>query len=730
MVNNKGRSSKAMLKYFDQLPISQKLMGMIVGSGVLLSMAQGTSGVIQVSNKVERDTSEHLKSIAAARRDSMEAYLNSLEQDLRVVATNPYTLNALESFKEGWDELGSAQLEQLQRLYIKDNPNPLGEKHKLDFASDGSLYSAAHADFHPWFRQFLEERGYYDIFLFDTNGDLLYSVFKELDYASNLNSGEWKDTDLGNAFRAAQESTIGSVSFFDFQPYAPSHGAPASFMSTPIPDGVGGVAGVLVFQMPIDGLNDVMSSMVGLGDTGQSYMVGRDNVLRTEAPRAEDSTLLNAKVSSSLVPWMWDGATITEGKNYSGENVVAASEMLEFYGVKWRAVAEITTEEAYSAIAATRNMTLLISLVVLGLASVSGYLLSRRISRPISLLAESTKAIADGDKSRTVPGVARKDELGPLAQAVDYFRSEMIAGEERSRQEQAAADQRAREAAEKARHLEEMARNFEQTVSQTLNQVSIATDNLDNNAVSMSALAAQTENQTTEVARASQSASANVQSVAAATEELSASIGDITSKIEASNHATTHASERAEQMQARITSLEASTSSIGEVVELITSIAAQTNLLALNATIEAARAGDAGRGFAVVAAEVKSLATQTAKATEDIQKQVLGIQGTTAETVTGIREIMDVISALRDASSEIATAMSQQAAATSEISSSVQHAAQGVQQVDVNIGSVNSAAREVGGSADQVKGAGDTLAKQSESLRQTIETFLSSIRAA
>lgn len=719
-----------MLKYFDQLPISHKLMTMIVGSGAMLSATQMTASAWLTSNMATDEAEHGLQGLAESRRDALNGYLSSIKQDLTTVASNPYTLNALLSFDEAWGELGRNPKETLQRLYIQENPHPLGEKHKLDAASDGSLYSAAHADFHPWFRQLLEERQYYDIFLINADGDLVYTVYKELDFATNMNNGEWKDTDLAEAFRAGVDAKPGQINFYDFQPYAPSHGAPASFISTPIPDGRGGIAGVLVFQMPIDGLNAILSSVAGLGETGECYVVGPDGAMRTQAPRADGATLLSAKTDPALLDWRSDAPHIAKGRNYEGDKVVLASAPLAFEGVEWRVVAEETQKEIYADVASIRNLSGVLALVVLGLASITAYLLSRRISKPITDLADATQAIAEGERSRTPPGVERADELGPLAQAVEYFRKEMIASEERSRREQAAADARAQESAEKTARLEKLARTFEETVTQTLNQVSIATDNLDNNATSMSALAAQTESQTTSVARASQSASANVQSVAAATEELTASIGDITAKIEASDRATTQASDRAQRMQQRVAGLESATSSIGEVVELITSIAAQTNLLALNATIEAARAGEAGRGFAVVASEVKSLATQTAKATEDIQKQVHDIQGTTSETVTGIREIMEVIGQLRDASSEIAAAMSQQAAATSEISTAVQSAAQGVQEVDSNIGMVNEAAREVGGSASQVRNAGTTLTNQSNELRLNIETFLKTIRAA
>ena len=235
----------------------------------------------------------------------------------------------------------------MQHLYIEENPHPTGQKENLVAASDGSAYSRIHAYYHPWFREFLRERGYYDVFLFDVDGNLVYSVFKELDYATNLLEGRWSRTDLGNAFRAARDNpTAGHQSFFDFLPYEPSHGAPASFISSPVLDERGRFVGALVFQMPIDRLNTLMQASSGLGETGEVFIVGRDHLRRSDSRFTTESLILEQKVENPAIEQALAGEVgIYEGIGISGEAAVKAYRPLDFAGVRWALAAEISAAE-------------------------------------------------------------------------------------------------------------------------------------------------------------------------------------------------------------------------------------------------------------------------------------------------------------------------------------------------------------------------------------------------
>lgn len=721
----------------NRISVAHKMIGLVVGSVLLTAVTLGVITSQKATAALTVSEQEKLSGIVQSRKHALAEYLLSIEQDLQTTATNGFTLDALNAFKSGWNALEAETNPQryLQSAYITNNPNPLGEKDALDAARDGSLYSEAHAAYHPWFRQFLKARGYYDIFLFDTDGSLVYSVFKELDYATNLRTGEYADTDLGNSFRAAADTlNSGEVAFFDFRPYAPSADAPASFMSTPITDASGRVAGVLVFQMPIDRLNAVLSSQAGLGETGETFVVGEDGLMRTDAPLAGDSTILKTKVPNEIfAPSTTTDAFAFRGEGYKGNEVLASSIALEFEGVKWYLIGQRDTSEALAAAYSTGQQVIWWSLGLIVVVGLISTFISNLLSRPLKVIAETTDTIAGGALQTEVPYREYGGEIGPLARSIDTFRQEMIRSEqlsneqkERALADKAAAEQRAAE----GQRLAQRAREFDEIVRRTLDEFSSASTNVNESAAAMSAISEETAAQTQGISAASQNASSNVQSVAAATEELSVSVNEIQSKVIHSQNATSNAVKQAQVMRERVAGLETAATAISDVVGLITSIAGQTNLLALNATIEAARAGEAGKGFAVVASEVKALATQTSKATEDIARQISAIQDTTSASVSGIHDILTAIADLESNSGEIASAINQQNAATLQISGSIQEAATNVQDVDATLDGVNVAAQEAGTTANRLREASDALTEHSKILRAEVEQFLNDVKAA
>ena len=289
------------------------------------------------------DAVSKLTALGQSRKQAIGQYMASIREDMIALADNEMVFHAVDVFDEAKEKISGDLVETLQKLYITDNPHPLGEKHKLDYAEDGSAYSAAHQRFHPWFRKFLEARGYYDVFLIDNHGDVIYTVFKELDYATNMNTGEYKDTDLANAFRAGMEITDpDAVAFFDFKPYAPSHGAAASFIAKPIFSQDGKRHGVLVFQMPIDRINQVMQVSSGMGESGETYLVGTDLFMRSDSRFSEESTILKTKVDTATVRMALDGKSGVETvPDYRGVPVVSAFDSFTFEGAVFAVMAEI-----------------------------------------------------------------------------------------------------------------------------------------------------------------------------------------------------------------------------------------------------------------------------------------------------------------------------------------------------------------------------------------------------
>ena len=350
------------------------------------------------------------------------------------------------------------------------------------------------------------------------------------------------------------------------------------------------------------------------------------------------------------------------------------------------------------------------------------------IARPMSALSASMQELANGNFAVVLPGLGRKDEIGDVAQAVENFK---VKAEEKARKE-AEAKTKQDQIAAKQRKAEmiKLADSFEGAVGEIIETVSSASTELEASAGTLTRTAERAQEVTSAVAAASEEASTNVQSVASATEEIASSVNEISRQVQESARMAGEAVDQARKTNDRVSELSKAAARIGDVVELINTIAGQTNLLALNATIEAARAGEAGRGFAVVASEVKALAEQTAKATGEIGQQISGIQAATQESVGAIKEISGTIERLSEISSTIAAAVEEQGAATHEISRNVQQAAQGTQQVSSNITDVQRGAGETGSASSQVLSAAQSLSRDSNRLKLEVGKFLDTVRAA
>jgi len=381
--------------------------------------------------------------------------------------------------------------------------------------------------------------------------------------------------------------------------------------------------------------------------------------------------------------------------------------------------------------AATRDavrmwMMVAFAIAVVVLAAV-GFLLGRSISKALAGMVGAMTRLARGELSISVPGIGRRDEIGEMAGAVEVFRTNM-AEAERLRTEQIEAEARGRQ--QRKVDMHRLADNFEGAVGEIIETVSSAATELEASSNTLTQAAERGNGLATVVAAASEEASANVQSVSSASEEMTSSISEISRQVQESARVADVAVQQAERTNGRVAELTKAASRIGDVVELINTIASQTNLLALNATIEAARAGEAGKGFAVVATEVKALAEQTAKATGEISQHIGAIQTATQDSVGAIKEIGDTIARMSEISSAIAAAVEEQGAATQEISRNIQHAAQGTSEVSANIGDVQRGAGETGAASAQVHSAAQSLSQESHRLKSEVARFLDSVRAA
>jgi methyl-accepting chemotaxis protein len=357
---------------------------------------------------------------------------------------------------------------------------------------------------------------------------------------------------------------------------------------------------------------------------------------------------------------------------------------------------------------------------------VVGFYLVRDLSLGIEAIMTPMQSLGRGDFAAEVTRRGESNEIGMMADALQVFKDALIA--KKSADEAAARDAEAKIA--RARYVDGFTRDFESVIGEIVETLSSASTELEASAGTLTKTAEHAEEITTTVAAASEEASTNVQSVAGATEELSSSVDEIGRQVQESARIANDAVDQARKTNDCVSILSAAAARIGDVVELINTIASQTNLLALNATIEAARAGEVGRGFAVVASEVKALAEQTAKATGEISQQITGIQAATQESVGSIKEISGTIVKLSEISSTIASAVEQQGAATREISRNVQQAAEGTRQVASHITDVQRGATETGSASSQVLSAAKSLARDSTRLKSEVQKFLEAVTAA
>jgi methyl-accepting chemotaxis protein len=627
--------------------------------------------------------------------------------------------------------MGSEAPDLLQKTFIDDNPNPLGQKNELERAENVDPrvadYNEAHEQHHDNYNNLVRVKGYYDVFLFNERGDNVYTVFKERDFGTNAANGKWKDSDFGEAFRASRNLKDGEVKFFDFKRYAPSNDVPASFMITPIFN-EGKNVGALMIQMPVERISKIAIDTKGLYPDSHVVLVGQDGLARAEINDMDTGRILVEKfegenVDKALAGESGYGLLTVQGRPHMG-----SYEPFEFEGVKW---ALLTAEEEDKVLGPAHDLLnkVIIQLIIFAIVGTAlSIWVARQLTNPIVKLQGAMLKIADGHYDTVVPATDFGDEIGAMAKTVGVLKQKGVEAKQ-MKEEQERRDRQAVE--QKTVMMAKIANDFEGSVGGIVKAVVGSVTELRALADGMAGLAKSATNQSANVSRNAELASHNVQTVASAAQELTVAISEISQQVGQSSAIAKQGVTKAAATGEVVQDLAQSASKVSEVIKLINDIAEQTNLLALNATIEAARAGEAGKGFAVVASEVKNLATQTTQATEEITSQIHKMQKATEGTVESVEALRKTIVTMDEISTSIAAAIEEQSAATNEIARNVQEASTATNTVTENIGDVRVGAEEAGSAAGQVVTATETLNEQvNVALSKRVEEFLKNIRAA
>ena len=658
-----------------------------------------------------------------------------------MLSSDPSVQDGLTALSREYTRLGSNAKLVLQQRYIEDNPFPTGEKHKYSQAETGDGYDQSHADLHTFFRTLVESSGYYDLFLVSQEGEVVYTMYKELDYATNLLTGDYQDSGLADAVRGALQSANAAVTFTAFEPYEPSAMAPAAFAAIPLFDRFGRRLGALALQLPSDKLSAALRTPESFGAEGRAFLVDSAGRLNSSFDNSDAFDTLDTLPQTDAVRAAMAGETkfFPKSASITDTPIAAQTRSIKVGGHRYGLVVEKEAALAYAGVNHTITVFVMLALGIAMASGGAGIYLARGFSTPLLQIRDTTQALAEGKFDSEIPSQDREDEFGLIAQAMEEFRLTLrdakLAEDERERlsEEQARTVERLSGALKKLRDgdlsfsldepfaeaYDRLRLDFNksvETLNHALAQVVESTESIRRGAVEISQASDDLSNRT-------ENQAATLEETAAALDELTASVKSAAEGAQSVEAIVSEAKKEATQSGVVVktaveamNAIEASSEQISQIIGVIDDIAFQTNLLALNAGVEAARAGESGKGFSVVASEVRALAQRSSEAAHEIKAL---ISGSTHQVETGVELVGkagEALESIVDRVSHISTLVSEIAAGATEQSA-------GLGEINIGVNQLDQVTQQNAAMVEEATAASHILQKDTSTLADLVAGF-------
>ena len=721
--------------------IATKLPLIIVMLCLAVSSTIAVLGYFTFQRTILSEVQKSYQIVTEERRAALQAWFDQIGDDIVELGQNPTVADAITGLGNVYGVMMDDPTAYLQGAYIDSNPHPLGQKDRLDQAPESVPYNFRHAAVHPYFRGIKDGRGYYDMFLFNLNGDLIYSVYKEADFATNFNTGQYRDTGLAQAMKNALAGEKAEVFFSDYSPYPPSNGAPASFIATPVFDAAGSMVGAVAIQLPSDSISEIANRSLGLGETGEIYLVGPDLASRSKSrfPGRHDLFVKMPAAPQVKAALEGDNVFFADAPGIDGHPVVAQSLHMDIFGSRWGIIGELDLQEVMRPVVAIRNQMFIVSLIGAVIVGLLGWLTARSVTVPLGRLGQGMQTVSGGDYETEIVDTARDDEIGKLAGILVAFRDQLGAAKKAEEGRKALQAEQTRVVERLSKALTKLAdgdlttkitTEFHGEYDKLRVDYNRSIDTLNDTVGSVVKSAQGIRKRTDEMTKSSDDLSRRTENQAATLEETAAALDELTASVKSAASgarevekivadARADADESGPVVRSAVTAMteiEKSSNEISQIIGVIDDIAFQTNLLALNAGVEAARAGDAGRGFAVVASEVRALAQRSSDAAKKIKGLIGGSSQQVERGVGLVGKAGEVLTRIVERISHISSLMT-------EIASGAEEQSIGLGEINIGVTQLDKVTQQNAAMVEEATAGNHALNREAQLLADTVAQF-------